>query len=180
MTPQFLINEITVLAFAGLLLAAAVEDVRRLVIPNRLPLAIVMLYPAFVLSSQGAVDWSGATVLAGGALALGIVLFAYGVTGGGDVKLFAASSLWAGPSLFPKFLLVTAVVGAAIAIGMIVHRRFVAPRTPLPAAVAADPASTGKGSDARHPRRRRDLDLPYGAAIAAGGASVALTLLFGA
>lgn len=181
MTPQLLINEIAILVFAALLLAAALEDVRRLVIPNRLPLAIVMMYPAYVLSAPVPVDWSGAAIIAGSALGLGIVLFAYGFTGGGDVKLFAAASLWAGPLFFPQLLLVTGLVGAAIALGMLAHRRFVAPRPALTAVGNGGPAAADRAEPGQHPRRRRrDLDLPYGAAIAAGGGSVALTLLFGA
>ncbi|GIK96529.1 MAG: hypothetical protein BroJett029_07380 [Alphaproteobacteria bacterium] len=180
MAPQLLINEIAILAFAALLMAAAVEDVRRLIIPNRLPLAIVLLYPAYVLSAPAGVDWSGAAVIAGAALGLGIVLFAYGFTGGGDVKLFAAASLWAGPQFFPQLLLITGLVGAAIALGMLAHRRFVASRPALTAAANGEPAGGGGAEIAQHPRRRRDMELPYGAAIAAGGGSVALTLLFGA
>ena len=43
MTSHLLINEISVLAFAALLVDAAVEDVRRLIIPNRIPLGIIIL-----------------------------------------------------------------------------------------------------------------------------------------
>src|SRR3546814_17926035 len=50
-------------------------------------------------------------------------LFAFRYAGGGDVKLFVAASLWAGPALFPSFLLVTSLVGAAMAAGMLAHRR---------------------------------------------------------
>src|SRR3546814_2382715 len=59
MTSHLLINEISVLAFAALLTAAAVEDVRRLIIPNRIPLGIIILYPAYVLSTGAPVDWVG-------------------------------------------------------------------------------------------------------------------------
>src|SRR3546814_4520782 len=88
--------EISILAFAALLAAAAVEDVRRLIIPNRIPLGIIILYPAYVLSTGAPVDWVGGSTLAAGALAIGIVLFAFRYAGGGDVKLFVAASLWAG------------------------------------------------------------------------------------
>lgn len=175
MTSQLLINELSVLAYAALLLAAAVEDVRRLTIPNRLPLAIILLYPAYVLSAPLPVDWSGAAILAGASLGVGVILFAYRFTGGGDVKLFVAACLWTGPALFPRFLLITTVVGAAIGMGMMLHRRLVAPRARL--ATAAPGESTGTG---RPPApRQRQLELPYGAAIAIGGINVAVTLLFG-
>ena len=176
MISQLLINELTVLAFAALLLVAAVEDVRRLTIPNRIPLAIIMLYPAYVLSAPVPVDWAGAAVLAGSSLSVGLILFAYRFTGGGDVKLFVAACLWAGPALFPNFLLITVLVGAAVGIGMMLHRRFVA--TPATLAPGA-PASPGAADPSAAPRRRQ-LELPYGTAIAAGGVNVATTLLFGA
>lgn len=171
MTTPLLINEISILAFGALLAAAAVEDVRSLTIPNRIPLGIIILYPAYVLSAGVPVDWQGAALLAGGALAVGLVLFSFNYAGGGDVKLFVASCLWAGPALFPKFLLVTALVGAAISIGMLAHRRFGA-RVPLGAAHGSPPVA-GK-------RAGRQRDLPYGAAIAAGGIQVVVTLLVGA
>lgn len=175
MTSQLLINELTVLAFAALLLVAAVEDVRRLTIPNRIPLAIIVLYPAYVLSASSPVDWSGAAVLAGSSLGVGLILFAYRFTGGGDVKLFVAASLWTGPLLFPRFLLITVVVGAAIGIGMMLHRRFAAHPARLASAAAGEP---GPGAPPAA-LRQRQLELPYGAAIAAGGINVAVILLFG-
>lgn len=136
MTSHLLINEIAILAFAALLTAAAVEDVRRLIIPNRIPLGIIILYPAYVLSTGAPVDWVGGAALATAALVIGIVLFAFRYAGGGDVKLFVAASLWAGPALFPSFLLVTSLVGAAMAAGMLAHRRLTRPAiAPVPAAV---------------------------------------------
>jgi prepilin peptidase CpaA len=135
MTSHLLINEISILAVAALLVAAAVEDVRRLIIPNRIPLGIIILYPAYVLSTGAPVDWVGGSTLAAGALAIGIALFAFRYAGGGDVKLFVAASLWAGPALFPSFLLVTSLVGAAMAAGMLAHRRLTRPASaPVPAA----------------------------------------------
>lgn len=139
MTSHLLINEISVFAFAALLVAAAVEDVRRLIIPNRIPLGIIILYPAYVLSTGAPVDWVGGTILASAALAIGIVLFAFRYAGGGDVKLFVAASLWAGPTLFPSFLLVTSLVGAAMAAGMLAHRRLSRPAGAQATAAAEPP-----------------------------------------
>lgn len=138
MTSHLLINEISVLAFAALLTAAAVEDVRRLIIPNRIPLGIIILYPAYVLSTGAPVDWVGGATLASSALVIGVVLFAFRYAGGGDVKLFVAASLWAGPALFPSFLLVTSLVGAAMAAGMLAHRRLNRPANARAAAAAEE------------------------------------------
>lgn len=183
MTLQLLVNEIALLAFAALLVAAAVEDVHRLLIPNRIPLGILILYPAYVLSAGGGVDWMGAAVLAGGALGVGIILFAFRYAGGGDVKLFVAASLWAGPSFFPSFLLVTSLVGAAIALGMLAHRRFYGmarsglAATPQGSQEQAGDAGSGAAAAAPPARPARSRELPYGVAIAAGGIQIVVHLL---
>lgn len=178
MTSQVIVNEIAILSFAALLVAAAVEDVHRLIIPNRIPLGIIILYPAFVLTAATPVDWMGASLLAAGALAVGLVLFTFKFTGGGDVKLFVATSLWAGPAQFPAFLLVTSLVGAAIAIGMLIHRRrYSAPSRRLAAAGGPDIARDEVPAAQR--RRRPTRDLPYGVAIAAGGVQIIVHLMAG-
>ena len=91
---------------------------------------------------------------------VGIAAFAAGALGGGDVKLLAAASLFAGPGLIADFLLVTAlaggVLGAAVFAGAPIG----------PPAPAADTAI----------RTRLRRGLPYGPAIAAGGLWVAATL----
>lgn len=175
MTSHLLVNDIAILGFAALLIMAAIEDVRRLIIPNRLPLCIVVLYPAYVLSAGQPVDWAGACVLAAGALGIGFILFAFRYAGGGDVKLFVAASLWAGPALFPTFLLVTSLVGAAIAVGMLLYRRRAGAAQVSPGVLPGD-AAAGDVPSSRPGVRR---DLPYGVAIAAGGMQIAVHLLVG-
>jgi prepilin peptidase CpaA len=44
------------------------------------------------------------------------VLFARGWLGGGDVKLLCAATLWAGPAGTPTLLLLTGVLGGALAL----------------------------------------------------------------
>lgn len=187
MTSHLLINTISILAFGALLVAAAVEDVRGLTIPNRIPLGIIILYPAYVLSASGPVDWTGSAVLAAVALVVGFIIFARGYAGGGDAKLFVAGSLWAGPSLFPTFLMVTAIVGGAIALGMLAHRRF-ARAMQERAAGTAERAEGVAGWHSVNPMIRvyaalasvgSRRDLPYGVAIAAGGIQVVVNLLAG-
>ncbi len=85
--------------FFGLLAVAVLTDVETLRIPNRLCLALVAIYPAHVLASPVAVDWPGALMLAVAVFAAGLVPFAAGWVGGGDVKLMAATALWVGPGL---------------------------------------------------------------------------------
>jgi prepilin peptidase CpaA len=110
--------------FLGLLGLAAVSDIESLRIPNRICVAIVALYPVHVLASPGPIDWLGAFAVAIGAFAVGLVLFAAGGMGGGDVKLIAATALWAGPALILHFVAVTTIIGGAFAILMMTRWRF--------------------------------------------------------
>ena len=78
--------------------------------------------------------------------------------GGGDVKLAAAASLFAGPALILDFLTVTAMVGGLLGVAILAGARI------GPVAPTADCTV----------RARLRGDLPYGPAIAAGGLWVAL------
>src|SRR5690606_34804112 len=111
MPAQTTLEILALLGFAGILIAAAVSDVRRLILPNRYSAAIVLLYPVYVLAAAGPVDWTGGLIVAGGCFLAGFVLFSLRVLGGGDAKLLTAVSLWAGPALLPDFLMGTAVAG---------------------------------------------------------------------
>src|SRR3546814_20668921 len=94
--------ECTILAFPGILVAAAACEWRSLTIPNRYSLAAVALFPSYAIAMGGTVDWAVHLGFAGAAFGLGFVLFALRLCGGGDVKLFAAVALWAGPSLIDR------------------------------------------------------------------------------
>ena len=161
----YLLPYITIGGFVGLLLASAYSDVKRLIIPNQYTIAIALLFPAYGLSSPGSVDWLGSAAVAGGLLALGFFLFCKKVTGGGDVKLVAATALWAGPELVLPFLLFTGIAGGAMAAGIWLRYRLSAAGTPL--------------SFLSVPARKEfyDQPMPYGVAIAAGGLYVAFTLI---
>ncbi|HEY9537284.1 MAG TPA: prepilin peptidase [Kiloniellaceae bacterium] len=156
--------EFTILAFAGLLIAAAASDWRSLTIPNRYSLAIVALFPSYMLVTGNA-DWAMHLALGSGAFALGFLLFALRLCGGGDVKLFAAVSLWAGPSLFIPFAYYTALAGGLMALVLWLNHKV--KRAGIPANLLF------VRSDAAFAKQ----PMPYGVAIAAGGLFVALQLL---
>jgi prepilin peptidase CpaA len=99
--------------------------------------------------------WASA-VVGLGVLALGFMLFSRGLLGGGDVKLMAAISLWAGPDLALPFVFITGIAGGFISLAMIAPRLFV-----REGALLAGPP------------------VPYGVAVAAGGLYVAFHLLAG-
>lgn len=157
MPPVSSLLTLIVALYAALLVVAAAGDVRALRIPNRIPLALVLLYPAFVLASPVPVDWLGGVGVGAAALAGGFALFALGAFGGGDAKLLAAVALWAGPAAVLDAVLTTALVGGAIALVMATRARF----------------GLALAFDACGARALRDAVLgpgvPYGVAIAAGG-----------
>jgi prepilin peptidase CpaA len=143
--------------FFGLLAVAVLTDLEALRIPNRLCLALVGIYPAHVLASPVTPDWPGALMLAVAVFAAGLVPFAAGWVGGGDVKLMAATALWAGPASFSLLVLVTSVVGGVIAALMLSELRFTVARV----------AETAGFAEVRDIVLGRSI--PYGVAIAAGG-----------
>lgn len=91
-----------------------------------------------------------------GVFAVGAAAFAAGALGGGDVKLLAAVSLFAGPAGLVDFLLVTGLSGGLLGLAIL--------------------AGAPIGQPAMGPLRARlRSGLPYGPAIAIGGLWVAIT-----
>jgi prepilin peptidase CpaA len=153
-------------AFALLLLLAAWQDLRTMQIADAVSAGIVGLFAIWALGgwalgtlsfmAVGLALACGAVVFAAGAAA-----FAAGALGGGDVKLLAAASLFAGAGLISDFLLVTALAGGVLGVAVLAG-------TPIgPLALEADATL----------RTRLRRGLPYGPAIAAGGLWVAASLI---
>ena len=107
----------------GLLVAVAIIDVRHLTISNRYCAAIVLLYPVYVLTAPYGVDWRDGLIVGAVALTIGFLLFSMRFAGGGDVKFFAAISLFAGSHWLAEYVFVTALVGGVLSIFMLIHRR---------------------------------------------------------
>jgi len=153
------------ITFALLLLVAAWQDLRTMHIADAVSLAVAAAFAVWTLCGLALGTMSFTTV--GLALACSAVVFgagaaafAAGALGGGDVKLLAAASLFAGLGLISDFLLVTALVGGALGGAVLVG---VPIGLPAPAADATV-------------RTRLRRGLPYGPAIAAGGLWVAASL----
>jgi len=141
---------------AAALIWAAVSDFRRFLIPNRISVFVAGGY-LIAVGGMPMHAWLLGLATGGAVLALGTLLFARGLVGGGDVKLASVAALWAGPGLFSAFALATGLAGLALAAVMLspLRRR-------MPAAPEGDP-TTGL----RQP-------MPFGVALAAGGLWVAL------
>jgi prepilin peptidase CpaA len=154
----FTFDFVPVAGFAGLMAAAAFEDFRRLVIPNAVIASLCLLWPlhlaaaqSFNLMSSLSAAGCAATVFLACAL-----LYSRGLIGGGDVKLLAAATLWAGPSSTPALLIVTAVLGGLLTLVLLFCVML---------------RATFNGANAA---AVRSLPVPYGAAIAAAAMIVIL------
>lgn len=143
--------------FMAILGVALVTDLNSFRIPNRFCIALVLLYPAHLMTSAAAVDWPGSLLVAGLIFVVGLLPFSAGWMGGGDVKLMAATALWLGPSAVLPFLAVTSLVGGLVAVVMLTRLRFCVAR-------AAEVVGLSEVGEALLGRA-----IPYGVAVALGG-----------
>jgi prepilin peptidase CpaA len=112
---------IAIVAAAGL--AGTLIDLRLRRVPNALTLGVALLGLALAgLHSSGV---GVASALLGLTLALALMLPGHllGATGGGDVKLFAATGTLLGPELVMAAFLYTLLAGGALALTVAVRRR---------------------------------------------------------
>jgi prepilin peptidase CpaA len=141
---------------------AMASDFRSLFIPNWI---IVVLVSAFAIFAAVRMEpWAilGHVAVAAVVLLFYLAFFLAGWVAGGDVKLIAATALWMGPAKVSLFVLLTALLGALLALALLLVRRYgdLVSRAPLGGTWLL--------------RRVRDLaeqsQCPYGVAI--GGAAL--------
>lgn len=153
--PATALAEIALVASGLALVWSAASDIRSFQIPNTASAVVVLSYVVFAFCVPSA-PRLGALGVSLAIFALGLLLFARGAMGGGDVKLLAATAIWSGPHLLASFAIVTGLVGALLAGFLMTPLRRVMPRAPRE---IADDAGVGA---LRQP-------MPFGFAIAAGG-----------
>jgi len=120
-----IIRIILLCALAGLLVAAAVTDIRARIISNRLNLAIALLAPLYWLAS-GIPAWPDMALQVGlgiGMFGIFAALFALGMMGGGDVKLLAAVALWFPWQALVLLLVLMSVIGGVVTLVTVIHHR---------------------------------------------------------
>ena len=117
----------------ALLILTAIWDITSFTIPNYLVLALLTLFVVFAggtaISGTG-LGWddAGYHLLAGLiGLVLGMILFATGVIGGGDAKLFAVTTLWLGLNALFQYAILVTLLGGVLTLAIVSIRR-----TPLP------------------------------------------------
>ena len=152
------LNQLCLWIFASLMIVAAWSDAIDFTIPNRLVVSLLVLYPAYVMTASHAIDWPMALAVATGILAVGLVLYGTGTMGAGDVKLIAATAVWAGTEHTLAFMLLTAIAGGVVSMAVIVRNNY--------------------GWVIGWPPAENTMKLvPYGIAIAAAGLFVAAKLI---
>lgn len=166
MSPLLFAHLLTLSLFLGLLVAAALGDIKTYRIPNAVSLALLALYPFYALTSPHPVAPLQSLGVMAIVLAAGFALFQFKAMGGGDVKLITVAALFAGPQLALEFVLITTLFGGFIAILML--------NGPMRVALAFALDHVGS-------RQLRDAllteTIPYGVAIAAGGMFLTLRLV---
>jgi prepilin peptidase CpaA len=144
--------------FPALMTFAGAFDFLTLSIPNRICLAIaLMFFPVALLAGLPPETMAIHLSCALAALALGFALYAAGWIGGGDAKLFAAAALWIGWGHIVPYGAAVAVVGGGLAV-MYVILRILPARFTMPVG--------------RWAASIRRMELPYGVALA--GATLAI------
>jgi len=127
MASHLLLTAIFLLFPAGMALAGSM-DLLTMTIPNRLCLAIAVGFFLFVVVARAPMDLVLFNLSCGAAvLIVMFTLFNFGLIGGGDAKLAAATALWLGWSSLLEYGLRTAIYGGVITIALILSRR-----APLP------------------------------------------------
>jgi prepilin peptidase CpaA len=140
-------------AATGVLGWAAVSDIRDRRIPNPAVGALALLSLAWI--AGGAAGPLSALEAMGIGLVVTVALYAFRIIGAGDSKLFAATALFAGLGYLPALALATTLAGGAIALVSFASR----PTRALVMVTLRGRGDYGRG-------------VPYGCAIAIGGALV--------
>jgi prepilin peptidase CpaA len=152
-----MLAEILVLIALPVLLAAAAGwDLASFTIPNFLQAALLAGFVLFAIALHLGISVIGAHLLAALiGLILGFALFAFGVVGGGDAKLFAMVLLWLGLKDLMSFALAASLLGGVLTVSLLALRRL-----PLPQLLARQAWILRLHDD--------KSGIPYGVALAAG------------
>ena len=134
-------------------LASALFDLRTYEIPDTITVLIIIGAMLFGWATPG-FDWASHAAAGGIFFAFGLLAFARGWLGGGDVKVMTGCACWATLGTLAQQVVLIAIAGGVLALVLMTVRRGLAL-----AGVTGDNA----------PRLVRiGADLPYAVAIAAG------------
>ena len=156
MSASVVVSAVALVFPAGMIFAGW-RDVVSYEVPNWVSVCLVAAFAAGAALAGLAMTTVAWHFAAGAAvLMVGWGLFALGVVGGADVKMLAAAAVWTGWSALAEYLLVVALSGGVLALGLIIWRR-----VELPA--------RWDGREWLRRLRAGDAGLPYCAAIGFAG-----------
>ena len=115
---------ILIFALGGLLVSAGIEDARTREIANWKNAAVALLAPLWWYAN-GLDIWPDIALQLGVALAVFAVfllVFHFGLMGGGDVKLIVALALWLPFPAYLSMLMVMSIAGGGVTIVMMAER----------------------------------------------------------
>ena len=103
------------ISFPFCLLAAAITDLQRFIIPNWTSILLAISFFICAIASGLSFEAIAAHLAVGAAgLAVGFTLFALGLWGAGDGKLLAAAALWFDPIAAASFVLYGSMAGGVL------------------------------------------------------------------
>ena len=109
---------------AALLVVAVWGDVTRFTIPNWLNAAIALLAPAYWYGAQlGVAEIGIQLALAAVVLLVFAGAFAFGVMGGGDVKMLSALALWLRPDQILIMFVVMSLAGGVLTLALLARHK---------------------------------------------------------
>ena len=103
---------------------AAVSDFRKLRIPNWTSALLIVLFFVYALLLKRDLNILNHVLVAVAVFVGTFILYLIRWFSAGDVKLMAAVSLWFGPEKVLEFIALTAVLGGALAITVLIVRRY--------------------------------------------------------
>ena len=152
-----MLQTIATFLFPLALLYAGTRDLMSYEIPNWVSLAMIAAFLVAAFAGSFRLADIGWHLAAGAAvLAVGFILFAANIFGGGDAKLLAACAVWIGWMGLLKFFIFVALIGGVFALALIVFRRLTLP----------DSWTTKPWIQRLHDQNG---GIPYGVAIGLGG-----------
>lgn len=153
-----MITDLLIITIFPLAMAlAAASDLFSMTVPNWISLLLIAGFA--LLAPLVGLGWAEAglhVALAVGALIITFTFFSFGWIGGGDAKLFAATSLWLGPEQMLLYAIYAAVLGGVLTLLLLFLRS-----VPLPAMLHSQGWLTRLHSAKE--------GVPYGIPLAAAG-----------
>jgi prepilin peptidase CpaA len=117
-------NVLGLLVFGGLMVWAAIGDVRSFTITNKLNLGIAAAF--LLLAIPMGMGWPeifGHLKVGLITIVITISMFLIGIFGGGDAKMTGAVALWLGPTAMFPFIFYTAISGGILVLVLIISRQ---------------------------------------------------------